>query len=64
MNTEHEMALFEAGISRLGEMEKLEKIIKPTTGIFTNIGQAHSENFSSLLEKTKEKLKLFKMFRR
>lgn len=60
MNTEHEMALFEAGISRAGEMEKLEKIIKPTTGIFTNIGQAHSENFSSLLEKTKEKLKLFK----
>jgi UDP-N-acetylmuramyl pentapeptide synthase len=48
MNSEHEMALFEAGISRTGEMEKLERIIKPTTGIFTNIGQAHSENFSSL----------------
>lgn len=60
MNNEHELALFEAGISRPGEMERLEKIIKPTTGIFTNIGQAHSENFSSQAEKTKEKLKLFK----
>jgi len=59
MNSEHELALFEAGISRPGEMGKLEKIIKPTTGIFTNIGQAHSENFSSLREKVKEKLKLF-----
>jgi len=59
MNGEHEMALFEAGISYPGEMEKLEKIIKPTTGIFTNIGDAHSENFTSLRQKTKEKLKLF-----
>jgi alanine racemase len=55
----HTLAIFEAGISRRQEMEKLEAILKPTIGIFTNIGEAHSEGFSSLAEKAAEKLKLF-----
>ncbi|MFN8406463.1 MAG: bifunctional UDP-N-acetylmuramoyl-tripeptide:D-alanyl-D-alanine ligase/alanine racemase [Sphingobacteriaceae bacterium] len=55
-----ELAIFEAGISEVGEMENLEKIIIPTIGILTNIGQAHEENFSSNHEKIAEKLKLFK----
>tara|TARA_B100001057_G_scaffold498674_1_gene606500 strand:- start:80 stop:2536 length:2457 start_codon:yes stop_codon:yes gene_type:complete len=54
-----EMGIFEAGISQKDEMIKLKNIIRPTTGIFTNIGQAHSENFISLKEKTKEKAILF-----
>jgi Alr-MurF fusion protein len=53
-------ALFEAGISLPGEMEKLEAIIKPTIGIITNIGSAHDENFADFLEKAKEKILLFK----
>ncbi len=60
MKMENEMALFEAGISMSNEMEKLENIIRPQIGIFTNIGQAHAENFNSLDEKVDEKLKLFK----
>jgi len=59
MNSHHELAIFEAGISKPGEMEKLEKIIQPTIGILTNIGEAHSENFPNREEKLKEKLKLF-----
>ncbi|HET6253463.1 MAG TPA: bifunctional UDP-N-acetylmuramoyl-tripeptide:D-alanyl-D-alanine ligase/alanine racemase [Puia sp.] len=55
----HTLAIFEAGISRRQEMERLEAILKPTIGIFTNIGEAHSEGFSSLAEKAAEKLKLF-----
>jgi alanine racemase len=55
----HELAIFEAGISRRGEMERLEAIIQPTIGIFTNIGEAHSEGFDSLAEKAAEKLQLF-----
>ena len=55
----HELAIFEAGISRRGEMARLEPIIRPTIGIFTNIGEAHSEGFDSLAEKAAEKLKLF-----
>src|SRR5262249_3719133 len=39
MNETHDLAIFEAGISQSGEMEKLQKIIQPTIGIFTNIGE-------------------------
>jgi Alr-MurF fusion protein len=60
MNENHQLAIFEAGISQAGEMEKLEKIIKPGIGIFTNIGSAHQANFYSVNEKAGEKLKLFK----
>ena len=59
MNEQHQLAVFEAGISQPGEMDNLEKIIQPTIGILTNIGEAHSENFVNREEKLKEKLKLF-----
>ncbi|MFN2394830.1 MAG: bifunctional UDP-N-acetylmuramoyl-tripeptide:D-alanyl-D-alanine ligase/alanine racemase [Bacteroidales bacterium] len=55
----HEMGIFEAGISQPGEMEKLEKIIQPEHGIFTNIGPAHDEGFPRRENKIIEKLKLF-----
>ncbi len=54
------LGIFEAGISERGEMERLERIIKPTIGVLTNIGKAHSEGFSSDDEKLREKLQLFK----
>ncbi len=60
MGSMHNLAIFEAGISKPNEMDKLEKIIQPTIGIFTNIGKAHQENFCSLEQKILEKLKLFK----
>lgn len=56
----HDLAVIEAGISHPGEMDKLQRIIKPDVGIFTNLGGAHQENFSSFEEKLKEKLKLFR----
>ena len=56
----YQMAVFEAGISKPGEMDILENIIAPDTGIITNIGDAHQENFSSYEEKAREKLQLFK----
>ena len=59
LNKSHELGIFEAGISQSGEMEKLQKIIQPTIGIFTNIGEAHSENFMSIRQKVNEKLRLF-----
>jgi Alr-MurF fusion protein len=55
----HEFGIFEAGISRPGEMEKLAAIIQPTLGIFTNIGSAHDEGFKSQEQKINEKVKLF-----
>lgn len=59
MNGDHEMAIFEAGISQPGEMENLERVIQPTIGIFTNLGEAHQANFQSYQEKALEKVKLF-----
>jgi len=56
----HTLGIFEAGISQPKEMPSLETIIRPTIGIFTNIGDAHSGGFSSTKIKIKEKLKLFK----
>lgn len=53
------IALFEAGISQSGEMERLEKIIRPTIGVITYIGHEHDENFESLEQKRAEKMKLF-----
>lgn len=55
----HTLAIFEAGISMPGEMEKLAAMIQPTIGVFTNIGDAHSEGFRSQDQKEKEKRKLF-----
>ena len=55
-----EIGVFEAGLSKRGEMERLEEIIKPDIGIFTNIGEAHSGGFHDRHEKINEKLKLFK----
>jgi len=60
MTEEHTFGIFEAGISKVGEMDALEAIIQPTIGILTNIGEAHNEGFSLKEEKIEEKLKLFK----
>ena len=59
MQEDHQLAIFEAGISHPGEMRKLEKIIQPSIGIFTNIGSAHDENFADTDQKIHEKLLLF-----
>ncbi len=60
MTSHHNLAVFEAGISKPGEMAILKKIIKPDIGVYTGIGQSHQHNFESLEEKELEKLILFK----
>ena len=59
INEKHKTGIFEAGISKAGEMENLQKVIQPDIGIFTNIGPAHDTGFASLSDKVKEKLFLF-----
>jgi alanine racemase len=59
MDSGYDLAILEAGISQPGEMQNLAEIIKPTIGIFTNIGDAHQEGFVSLRQKIEEKLLLF-----
>jgi Alr-MurF fusion protein len=60
INEKHNLGIFEAGISTVNEMDKLEQIIKPTIGVLTNIGTAHDEGFLNLVQKIDEKLLLFK----
>jgi alanine racemase len=60
MNESNELGIFEAGISQADEMKKLEKVIQPTIGIFTNLGEAHNEGFKNLQHKIEEKVRLFK----
>jgi alanine racemase len=56
----HNLGIFEAGISQPGEMNRSEKILHPDIGIFTNIGEAHSEGFMNQRQKINEKLALFR----
>ncbi|MEL6866269.1 MAG: bifunctional UDP-N-acetylmuramoyl-tripeptide:D-alanyl-D-alanine ligase/alanine racemase [Bacteroidota bacterium] len=60
IKSRHDLGIFEAGISQVGEMKHLAPIIQCQVGIFTNIGPAHSEGFSSEKEKIEEKLQLFR----
>ena len=60
MNENHSFGIFEAGISQKNEMMQLETVIKPSIGILTNIGNAHSQFFENDKEKLLEKLQLFK----
>ena len=55
---DEELAVFEAGISKPGEMERLERIIRPDVVVFTSIGDAHQENFLNLEQKCDEKMVL------
>lgn len=57
---QHNLGIFEAGISKIDEMQNVAPIIDTEIGIFTNIGTAHSEGFPSIQRKIQEKIQLFK----
>lgn len=61
MKAEHSLGIFEAGISKAGEMIKLSSIIRPDIGILTYMGDAHAEGFLNFQQKLQEKLLLFTM---
>ncbi|NQV54118.1 MAG: bifunctional UDP-N-acetylmuramoyl-tripeptide:D-alanyl-D-alanine ligase/alanine racemase [Flavobacteriales bacterium] len=60
LSSNDSLAIFEAGISRPGEMDRLEEILRPTLGIMANLGDAHSAHFGSDKQKFGEKWRLFK----
>lgn len=59
LGEQHNLGLFEAGISKPGEMKNLQQIIRPNIGIFTMLGEAHDEGFTDREEKLNEKFMLF-----
>ncbi|MCX8533331.1 bifunctional UDP-N-acetylmuramoyl-tripeptide:D-alanyl-D-alanine ligase/alanine racemase [Chryseobacterium luquanense] len=60
INDSHKLGIFEVGISKPDEMQKLENIFSPQIGLLTHIGTAHLANFKSEEELIDEKIKLFK----
>ena len=60
MDESFNLGIFEAGISRSGEMDHLAEIIRPDIAVLTNIGTAHDENFTGSAQKIIEKVKLLK----
>jgi Alr-MurF fusion protein len=60
---EHELIFIEAGISQPGEMDRLQKMIRPDIGILTSLGSAHDEGFPDRGSKLREKLLLFREVR-
>ncbi|MGB1295947.1 MAG: bifunctional UDP-N-acetylmuramoyl-tripeptide:D-alanyl-D-alanine ligase/alanine racemase [Flavobacteriales bacterium] len=54
-----DFGIFEAGISKPGEMNRHQRLLRPEVGLFTGLGDAHQNNFESLECKLKEKIKLF-----
>lgn len=60
INNSNQLGIFEVGISKPNEMEKLENIFHPQIGLLTHIGTAHLANFQSEDELIDEKIKLFK----
>lgn len=57
---DEDLVLIEAGISQCGEMERLERMIRPEVVVVTSLGDAHQEGFESLTQKINEKLVLAK----
>ncbi|MCY0969027.1 bifunctional UDP-N-acetylmuramoyl-tripeptide:D-alanyl-D-alanine ligase/alanine racemase [Chryseobacterium wangxinyae] len=60
INQDHQLGIFEVGISMPEEMQVLENIFHPQIGLLTHIGTAHAANFDSEEHLIDEKIELFK----
>ena len=58
--SDSEAYLFECGVSRRQEMDRLERIVRPDVGVLTNVGTAHLAGFGTSEEIAVEKLRLFR----
>ncbi len=48
LKQDKEFGIFEVGMDKKGEIDKLTKILKPDLGVITNISYAHSKNFNDI----------------
>lgn len=62
MRANHELAIFEVGISKRGEMAELAQLLRPTFAAITNIGHQHMDGLGSLNDIALEKRDIFKHF--
>lgn len=64
IDPEAAIALIECGISLPGEMELLERMVRPDCGILTSIGDAHQEGLGNRRVTAQEKASLFRNLKR
>ncbi len=62
LDSSHEIAVIEMGMSEEGEMAKLTKIAKPEAAIMTNIGVSHIAQLKTRENIRKEKLNIINAF--
>lgn len=60
INSQHEIAVLEMGISDFGEMTRLTKIARPDVCVITNIGLCHLENLGTRDGVLKAKTEMFR----
>lgn len=58
----HEICVIEMGMNSLGEIEVLADIVRPETGVITNVGTAHIEKLKSRENILKAKTEMFTYF--
>lgn len=62
MTSDHDVAIFEMGISRRNEMALIARLVRPTIGIITKIGHSHMEGLGSLEDIAHQKKDIFCCF--
>jgi UDP-N-acetylmuramoyl-tripeptide--D-alanyl-D-alanine ligase len=63
MRKEHQVAVFELGVNKRGEMASLVEIAKPTIALITAVGHSHMEGLGSIVDVASEKREIFKFFK-
>lgn len=62
MRAWQQVAVFEVGISKRGEMAEIAQLLRPTIAIITSVGHSHMEGLGSLVDIASEKRDIFKFF--
>jgi UDP-N-acetylmuramoyl-tripeptide--D-alanyl-D-alanine ligase len=62
LEPDHEIAIFEMGMSALSEIDRLSCIVRPDIGVITNVGLSHIENLGSQKNIMKAKMEIANYF--
>lgn len=63
LRKDHDVAIFEMGISKKGEMARMADIVRPTLGVITYIGHSHMLGLGSCDDIAAEKREIFSYFK-
>ncbi len=63
LRKDHDIAIFEMGISKKGEMARMAELVRPTLGVITYIGHSHMLGLGSCADIAAEKREIFSCFK-